>query len=696
MLESLRRLIGSIVVTETNGVIDISGLPTYFVTEDMYKQWGTARIAMNMFIRLTKNRLSFHSFFAPDFVYTLQTLLGRKRSRINRRAVEEVIKQMYLKTWLKNTQVTPNSKFNYDNLKYINVPLKPHQDEFLKQYDVMTQQYGLKGYLLAAAPGSGKTLIDLAVSLVAESDVVVMIVPKNSVDRVWVATVENMLTCKRKCWSSTGDAPLEFGYSHYIFHYEQLDKALEFFGKTASRYKKPIVVLDECHNFNDLKSQRTLDFIDLCKILNAPDIVWASGTPVKAMGGEVIPMLRTLDPLFTPEVEERFKKIFGVSVGRGLDILRNRLGFMSFKVDKQEVVGNQVEIQRVDVTMPNGKDYTLETIKQVMAAFIEERWGYYEEHMKEFLAQYWAGIEYHAKTLRSKADKDEFQVYQDTAKLFHNGLEPKYAPFESMLCNKYEKNKIIPFLPPNLKEDFKNAKSVYKYCYLKIQGEALGRILGKQRSQCNVDMVRNMNKLFITEGGEETSLFEIIEDSKKKTIIFTSFVEVVDEAFDYLTENGFKPVKVYGATNKDLPSIISAFEKDPDLNPLIATFQSLSTAVPLVMANSVIMANSPFRPHEHEQALSRVDRIGQTEIVYCYNVFLKTGNEPNISTRSNDILAWAQSQVEQITGKSGIADIAALESMSAEESIGMALEAIDLILDEKEDFAPIQPVWITW
>lgn len=107
---------------------------------------------------------------------------------------------------------------------------------------------------------------------------------------------------------------------------------------------------------------------------------------------------------------------------------------------------------------------------------------------------------------------------------------------------------------------------------------------------------------------------------------------------------------MFAETNNNLPQIVKRFDEDENINPLIATYQSLSTAVPLIMANTLILLNAPFRIHEKEQTVARANRLGQDKTVQVYNVFLDTNGEPNISTRSLDIMEWSKEQVNVIMG----------------------------------------------
>lgn len=646
------------------------------------KMWKTSKISANMFRKVKSRQIDLHPFFAPDFYYVCRRLMGERRARVNREALKQVLEQLQTNTWLKSAFAdTYKPRLNLKAVSRLSVDLLPHQNEFLARYNEMVSRWNLNGYVLGAAPGSGKTITGIALSECLDTDITICIVPKNSVEDVWAATLEWVFKQKQPYWKSTSGEPLKKGYRYYVAHYEQLPQIVEFFSR-GHEGKKINVLLDESHNLNDLKSMRTELFLALCKNVRAEDVLWSSGTPLKAMGSEVIPILRTIDPLFDQEAEERFRAIFGLSSARGLDILAHRLGYMTFKIDKAQIVGNKVLKFRADVSIKNGEEYTLAAISQEMRKFITERLAYYRSNMKQYIDWYMAGLRAHERTLKTSAEVREYEEYVRTAKLLHTSYDPYIHKQEPIFCNAYEKKKIIPSLPKELRENFKDARSVYKYVNLKVQGEALGRILGKKRTQCNVDMLNAWDQYRITDmqTGEkfDGSLIDIIENSAKKTVVFTSYVEVVDRCAEIMRKAGGFPLKVYGQTNNELPQIVAQFDKDKRSNPLIATLQSLSTAVPLIMANTVVFLNAPFRDYEYEQACSRVDRLGQTEVVYIYDVYLDTGKEPNISTRSLDIMAWSRNQVEAILGTAG--------------SSAIALEDLREDLDGCDWLAPLEEV----
>jgi hypothetical protein len=311
---------------------------------------------------------------------------------------------------------------------------------------------------------------------------------------------------------------------------------------------------------------------------------------------------------------------------------------VTYKVDSNNVVKIGVHHIPKKIQIPNGQSYTLNAIRQEMRAFIEERVKHYSSNMRQYERMYENALSHFYRTLVTSEQKDAFKTYEKYIKVIRKGYDPSMMKDQATYCNKYEKSVILPALPKQLKEDFKASKSVVKYYKLKVQGEALGQILGRKRAQCIIDMVPHMG------------LEQIIDTGLKKTLMFTSYVGAVDAAGDYLKGRGYHPLRVYGETNNELASMVNEFGRNEDANPMIATYQSLSSAVPLVMANTMVMFNSPFRSFEYDQAVARCKRLGQDEDVYITDVALDTGDEPNISTRTIDIMTWSRESVNEIMG----------------------------------------------
>ena len=82
-------------------------------------------------------------------------------------------------------------------------------------------------------------------------------------------------------------------------------------------------------------------------------------------------------------------------------------------------------------------------------------------------------------------------------------------------ANDYEKNVLRNLLTSDLKKKFDRSKAVVKYLNLKIMGEALGGLLNNLRAEMFSKMIKS------------SQLCNIIEKSKKKTVCFSTYVDVV-------------------------------------------------------------------------------------------------------------------------------------------------------------------------
>lgn len=674
MFSGIRKLLGAVSVEERNGMVFVEGIDADVMARDIKSIWGTNKLNANMFVTLDSNSFSIPSFFLPDILYTLEQLTKSRTLKMSIRSLSKIKTLLLENTWLKNTLQEPVSQLDYDALNDFYYPPLSTQVDFFKAYDKGVQQYGLRGMLLAAAAGSGKSLASLFLAQLVGAEKVIIICPKNALNRVWEDTIASAYKKKQSYWISNSGKPYTGKEKFIIVNYDSMSQATSI--ATSFTTEKVMVILDESHNFNSLTSQRTNVFIEICRDTNASDVVLLSGTPIKALATEAIPLFRCIDPLFTEDVEKRFKRIYGGNNERAVEILKNRMGLVSFKVEKKELNLLPLIFQDIKVTLPNAKDYLLTTIKDVMRKFIEERHEYYRERKSADEKVFEQCLNLYKASLHSHAQKQQYEYYQKCLAIVIRSKGDWAAKDEMLYCNKFENSNIIPMLPKELKVAFKDVKSIIKYVHLKIQGECLGRIVGGLRTKCHVDMVKHIE-------------FKAVCDSTvKKTIVFTTFVDVIRECEKVLPTLGLKPLFVYGKTNTNLNSIVSAFEKDEDANPLVATYASLSTAVPLIMADAMILIDSPFRDYILTQAVSRIHRLGATTQCYAYKVVLDTGDEPNISSRSVDILAWSQSQIEQILGITSPYEIKDdLDSFSA------ALEGLD---EPVQSVVNLQPSFLNW
>jgi hypothetical protein len=704
MQSYFRRLMGVVTAKEQGNEIIISGVNGNHLVRDISKHWKTTRIAANIFNHASGTELRFYKFFAPDFLYILDSVMQYRSRYISVKTAAAIRAAMLESTWVGKAFAKPDpdaiGRLDFDNLNNLKFTPEPDQLAYFKSYDTRLDKWGLVGDLLHALPGTGKTFMATAIGEMLNADHIVIFCEKRAVDTVWVPSMDEMYKKKQTVWSSASGKPYR-GERIIIVHYQWLANFLDIIQSGVFKGKKTYTALDECHNMNDGKSLQTQLYIACVKALGSQDNVLASGTPVKALGAELITLMSVADPLFTPEVEARFRLIFGKEGGKGLDIIRHRMGFMSFFIDKTEKsTGLKPPIMKpYKIQVPNGKDFTLDAIKVVMEAFIRERVKFYKErkpHDEKLWAEY---LRIHESQLRTKDQIAAYKEYRRVLKIVIANPDPRFTGEEIKATNKYEKTVFGPSLPQSMIHEFRDVKSAIKYVMLKIQGETLGRILGGKRIECHVAMVPHVDWV------------GIVESTEKKTIMFTSFVEALEASDIHVRKLGMTPIAVYGKTSNELASIVNRFDKEPKLNPLLATYASLATAVRLTMADTMLILNSPFRSYILEQAIARIYRMGQDSQTVVFTAVLDTGDSPNISTRSADILAWSQAMVEEITGiKSPFEQKEAFESFSQENpnefdehrlmlgTLQKSFEQFDLDVDRKQFEFPKQinrvPGWM--
>ena len=658
--------------------IIVEGINLKLVYRDFEKYIGS-KMLYNILDKSSRWEMKFQKFYLPDMYHVVLELLNNdkfKRRIVSRSKLQKLKELFETIPLVQNIKLIQNTKdedipvVNKSILKNIFVPgfkLFEHQDKFIDNCLFKSKLMDLRGYLLDAGPGLGKTINSIALMELLGADKIIVVCPKKAVIDVWEETI-NRIYSKPQTYNLSIDsvkggkvklANFSLDSKFMVCHFESLDKLVASLRNIPNaRYG---IVLDEAHGMNSYKSQRSTLFRELNKIVNPYFCLWMSGTPLKALGSETMTMFETIDKLFTPEVVKSFNSVFGISGVYAASVMANRLQLVKATIKAQGSGVEQFTYQS-KVALPDAWKYTLSTIREEMKKYIRERTAFYNEFRDEYIEEYFEGIEEFKANLGSNFDT-KMQIaldeYLAKTKELHNGYNPTSPVHKQYIidCNYFEDKVIIPILSNKTKKIFRKAKSVYKYVELTIIGETLGNVIGRKRTECNKAIVEAMAKSFTVVNEEsketyETNLSEVIRDAEAKTLIFTDYVDVLKRCNEILTKEGFHPITIFGETTTTigLSNQVKQFKENSKINPLITTFKTLSEAVPLTEANTVIFLNLPFRSGTYDQAVKRANRIGQTKDVHLYEVTLDTGGEENISTRNLDILKWSEEQVSILMG----------------------------------------------
>lgn len=658
--------------------IIVEGINLKLVYRDFEKYIGS-KMLYNILDKSSRWEMKFQKFYLPDMYHVVLELLNNdkfKRRIVSRSKLQKLKELFETIPLVQNIKLIQNTKdedipsVNKSILKNIFVPgfkLFEHQDKFIDNCLFKSKLMDLRGYLLDAGPGLGKTINSIALMELLGADKIIVVCPKKAVIDVWEETI-NRIYSKPQTYNLSIDsvkggkiklANFSLDSKFMVCHFESLDKLVASLRNIPSgRYG---IVLDEAHNLNSYKSQRSTLFRELNKMVNPYFCLWMSGTPLKALGSETMTMFETIDKLFTPEVVKSFNSVFGISGVYAATVMANRLQLVKATIKAQGSGVEQFTYQS-KVVLPDAWKYTLSTIREEMKKYIRERTAFYNEFRDEYIEEYFESIEEFKANLGSNFDSKTqiaLDEYLAKTKELHNGYNPTSPVHKQYIidCNYFEDKVIIPILSNKTKKTFRKAKSVYKYVELTIIGETLGNVIGRKRTECNKAIVEAMAKSFTVVNEEsketyETNLSEVIRDAEAKTLIFTDYVDVLKRCNEILIEEGFHPITIFGETTTTigLSNQVKQFKENSKINPLITTFKTLSEAVPLTEANTVIFLNLPFRSGTYDQAVKRANRIGQTKDVHLYEVTLDTGGEENISTRNLDILKWSEEQVSILMG----------------------------------------------
>ena len=576
----------------------------------------------------------FHKFFLSDFIDILDALVYSKRTYgLNIRNITKIL------NWFKENTIEKDiTPIDYKAIeREMRFKILKHQEPIFERYEYFRANLHYRGMLLDAEPGTGKTFSALALCTGLHATKVVILCPLPTVEKVWVKSLsdksENVFKKVQSYYTFKDNKPYE-NQKYIICHYEAVDKLMELTNTLKGAY----VIIDESHNLNDLKSKRTDLAIEFVNNIKSPNVFLLSGTPLKSGYREMTALLRFIDPYFTKQVEKKFLDFFKSPNEFIGNLLKKKYGLYSVKVTKASIGLPELENLDIIVKLPDelAKKYTLEHIRQELREYINTRLTELKNNMTKYEKEFESLI----LKIKSTSKVKEKDIEDYTKDVYYiRDIKPGDLYQHATLLkkvNKYEEY-LASLLQGEDKRRFIEVKSIIKYPYLKVQGEALGNIVTKARIECHADMVKYIN------------FDNIFNSTGKKTIVFSNYIKVCEAVRSVLGKK-YKTCNVYGEYAKNLNSEVSTFTKKDDYNPMIASYKSLATGVPLTVANIVVCIDMPFRMYVYEQAIARVWRLGQDQKVIVYKTRLDTGEQPNINSRNIDIIQFFKEEIERITG----------------------------------------------
>lgn len=612
-----------------------------------------------------KRTIVIHKFFVPELLYLLD-----KYNFPN-----SLITTIRSNTWVGAVRpVTGSVDLNYIN-QTMQVSLYDHQTEFLKSYLLNKIKNHLRGYLLSFEQGLGKTITSICLMEGLKKERIVIICPKNTMVETWNAHLNKFFKDTQKVWvAGYTKGPLYASARWIIVNYERIDEVKEFLIKNPTNNLG--IIVDESHNFLRTSSQRTQQLIDLTNNNRNADILMMSGTPIKLCGVEMVPLLRVLDPYCDDEAVAIFKRTFGFNTSIANDVLSARLSRMMTRVRKDILNLPEKKESVVSVKMSTGWKYTASQVEKQIVEFVRERQDYYNQHLQQYIEAFEEAITW-LKRDPVVGRQPDFQRYLNIIDwLRESHISDARGNADIVWANQYEKDVLIPALPEDLRKKFIWSKSVVKYLPLKIKGEVIGTLLTRLRMQMTTEML------------QAADIKQYVDNAVKKTVIFTSYVDTIEVAYNYFKSQGYNVAAVYGKTASELTDTIQRFQEDQSVNPLIASLKMLSTGATLTAANTVIFLNKPWRSIEYQQASDRVHRIGQDTECEIISLVLDTGKEANLSTRMEDIMQWSSDQFDQIVDQKEREMVKkffrGFESLDVPEDCVASLEKYDLPYTEEQ------------
>ncbi|CAN8106384.1 unnamed protein product [Discula destructiva] len=196
-----------------------------------------------------------------------------------------------------------------------------------------------------------------------------------------------------------------------------------------------------------------------------------------------------------------------------------------------------------------------------------------------------------------------------------------------------------------------------------------------------------------------------LKERGHRVLIFTQFLGMLDIIEDFLTGMGLMFQRLDGTISSlEKQKRIDAFnEPQSEYFAFLLSTRAGGVGINLATADTVIILDPDFNPHQDMQALSRAHRIGQKHKVLCFQLMTKTSVEEKIMQIGRKKMALDHALIESMDRKEDDpgedlesilkhgAEALFSDSNDDQEVIKYDAEAIDKLLDRSQIKNPEYP-----
>ena len=158
-----------------------------------------------------------------------------------------------------------------------------------------------------------------------------------------------------------------------------------------------------------------------------------------------------------------------------------------------------------------------------------------------------------------------------------------------------------------------------------------------------------------------------------RVLIFSQFLRNLDIIEDFMTDIGVRHLRIDGSMSALVKQKrIDAFNApDSEYFAMLLSTRAGGVGINLATADTVIIYDPDFNPHQDIQAISRAHRIGQKNKVLCFQLTTKNSIEEKMMQTGRNKMALDHALIESMDASDGTSeDLASLLMHAAEGLFG--------------------------